>query len=349
MSCRGLPWPWLRSSSEHRAPSIEQPMIPAHWQRQQRPILSADSTAQPWCRVQCMAPHVIHHDGAYHMWYVGNRSATRTADLALGYAHSRDGLTWTEHDANPILLPHDLPFGQSVDTPDVLFDQDEDIYKMWLSIQQKPFDRNAQGTIVGLETALAYATSRDGLAWRIHPEPLLDSSRSPSVLKLAKDHYRMWMNSRPTPEHGWDDLYRHIYVFDSPDGIRWIRRDEPALRPTGPISSCVYPFVLRNRKGYHMWFGGHLTGRKFGIFYANSPDGLNWTPHLDRPTFAASEDPTAFDGRYTSMPCVLEEPDRFLLYYAARDWRNEYVAGDGTVRTDREGRYADIGVAIGAD
>ena len=50
----------------------------------------------------------------------------------------------------------------------------------------------------------------------------------------------------------------------------------------------------------------------------------------------------------TSTPCVLDDEDRYLMYYSARDLGNIYGAGDGTVRADSAGIYRHIGVAVRA-
>ena len=38
--------------------------------------------------------------------------------------------------------------------------------------------------------------------------------------------------------------------------------------------------------------------------------------------------------------------DRLLLYYSARDWNNDYIDNQGRNRTDKDGVYAHIGVAL---
>ena len=53
---------------------------------------------------------------------MGNAGRTRSNDLSLGHAHSSDGLTWTEHPANPILPANEVPLGKDWHTPHVLYD-----------------------------------------------------------------------------------------------------------------------------------------------------------------------------------------------------------------------------------
>jgi hypothetical protein len=92
--------------------------------------------------------------------------------MNLGYAKSEDGIHWKEHAGNPILTAKDLPFAPDFQTPFVLFDEDEKIYKMWfvglyLDTRNKKMDQ-----------LLGYATSPDGVRWKIHPEPIYWSGLS---------------------------------------------------------------------------------------------------------------------------------------------------------------------------
>jgi len=49
--------------------------------------------------------------------------------MAMGYAESDDGIHWTEQPDNPILTDDDIPWDEGWQTPFVLFDQGEKIYK----------------------------------------------------------------------------------------------------------------------------------------------------------------------------------------------------------------------------
>ena len=68
--------------------------------------------------------------------------------------------------------------------------------------------------------------------------------------------------------------------------------------------------------------------------------------HLDAAALPATRSENDFDGRYTSTPCFLEDDDRYLMYYSARDWGTAYTAGDGSTRTDKAGIYRHIGAAV---
>ena len=317
---------------------------PQAWKRRSKPVLSARTTKQSWCKIVCYSPHVIHHDGKFRMWYLGTSTASRSNDIVMGYAESTDGISWSEHPKNPILTANDVPWGQIIQTPFVLFDSDDDLFKMWFVSGHVPRDKN--GKLLSNDQRLGYATSQDGVTWKVHPKPIFPSARSPSVIKEGQHNYRMWMGSRPNvDDHMSGELYTNIYMFTSKDGLKWKRSTKPVLRPTAPARSTVYPFVVKQNGIYNMWYGCHVAGGKFQLFFAQSNDGTKWQVDHTQPAFPAADDKSRFDGRYTSTPCIVRVGSRYLLYYSARDWQNEYIDGQGRKRRDGSGVYSHIGVA----
>jgi predicted GH43/DUF377 family glycosyl hydrolase len=316
---------------------------PQAWQRRDEPILSAATTKQSWCKVVFYSPHVIHHAGLFRMWYLGTSTASRSNDISMGYAESKNGIDWTEHPNNPILTGKDVAWGEMIQTPYVLWDDEDQVFKLWFVSGGVDYDSKRK--ITRNEQRLGYATSEDGIAWKVHPEPIYPSARSPSVIKQGPNRYRMWMGSRPDiEEHMSGELYTNIYEFASTDGIRWERSQHPAIRPSEGAKTTVYPFVIQHAAGYAMWYGCHVPG-KFELFFASSKDGSNWRVDHNSPAFPARAEKHFFDSRYTSTPCVVEMPGRYLLYYSARDMKSTYVDGQGRTRTDGAGIYAHIGVA----
>ena len=308
---------------------------PQPWKRRAAPVMSARTTAEDWCKAVLYSPFVIEHEGRFRMWYVGTSVASRTRDMKVGYAESDDGIDWQPHPDNPILTGKDLPFAEGFQTPFVLFDQEERIFKMWFVVVQSEDDS---------EQALCYATSRDGVKWDIRPKPIHPSARSPMILKSGPNSYRMWANSKGPDGKG--SLFSRIYEFKSTDGLKWKQMEKPCIQPSGTIKSCVYPFVARAKGGkYFMWYGGHRDGGMFELFCAESDDGSVWTTNHAVPAFPAAPGKDRFDSRYTSTPCVVTTPERWLMYYSARDWNREYVGADGVKRRDGSSPYSHVGLA----
>ncbi len=317
---------------------------PQPWQRRAEPILSARTTDAEWCKVVIYSPTVIFHDGKLRMWYLGTSTATRKANTTLGYADSDDGINWRAHKSNPILIGDDIPWGVLLQTPHVLFDYEESIYKMWFV--SGPIRATDKRGSIFIHQRLGYAVSKDGLKWDIQPKPIYPSGRSPSVIKEGPDAYRMWMGSIPDPNGDPSGLFTNIFEFTSTDGIQWQRKAKPVIQPSGKIKSSVYPFVVQQGDTWHMWYGGHIDGGGFELFCAKSKDGSTWSIDHQRPAFSARAGKTAFDSRYTSTPCIVAMPDRYLIYYSARDWVTEYTDGHGVKHKDGASPYAHIGVAV---
>jgi predicted GH43/DUF377 family glycosyl hydrolase len=69
------------------------------WKRMsEKPVLSPQ---RPWEKVAVMCPHVIWDNGTglFRMWYSGGEQYEPDG---IGYATSRDGLTWTKREDNPV-------------------------------------------------------------------------------------------------------------------------------------------------------------------------------------------------------------------------------------------------------
>jgi len=317
---------------------------PQPWQRRAEPILSALTTKEDWCKVVLYSPAVIFHDGKFRMWYLGTSTQTRKANTNMGYAESDDGINWKPHSSNPILTGDDIPWGVFLQTPNVLFDAEESLYKMWFV--SGPIREIGKNGYVYVDQQLGYATSRDGINWNIRPKPIFPSGRSPSVIKQSDGTYRMWMGARPDTTGTSDDLFSNIFEFHSADGIKWQQMTKPSILPGGKIKTAIYPFVVKEKNNWYMWYGGHVDGGKFELFCARSKDGSTWETDQENAAFPAREGKTAFDSRYTSTPCIVTMPDRYLLYYSARDWIKNYVDGAGVKHRDNSSPYAHIGVAV---
>jgi predicted GH43/DUF377 family glycosyl hydrolase len=126
------------------------------WNRESdKPVLSAD---QPWERVAVMCPHVIHDDEAalYRMWYSGGEQYEPNA---IGYATSKDGLTWSKHRDNPVFKPEpSLVWEKDRVTACQVIRQDDSYLMFYIGFRDRD---HAQ---------IGVARSKDGITgWERHP------------------------------------------------------------------------------------------------------------------------------------------------------------------------------------
>lgn len=131
----------------------------------------------------------------------------------------------------------------------------------------------------------------------------------------------------------------------------WQRRDEPVLSAHFTKQSwckvVLYsPTVLYKDGVFKIWYVGTSTGSRstdMALGHAESTDGIHWVEHEANPIMTGEDIPW---GLYVQTPFVLSFPDRYMMYYAPRDWNNTYVMPDGTKGHDGSGVYSHIGVAV---
>lgn len=307
------------------------------WERPDTPIFSNSPPPQPWMKCNIYCPRVIFAQGKYRMWFTGSEVRPTLYRTCIGYAESDDGFEWTLHPENPILTAERLSWGQSLHTPWVLFDEDEQVYKMWYGSTTDVEYRDDGILAKNIRSAMGYATSRDGIQWEFLQEPMIQECRAPCVRRDG-GRYRMWLNASPNPDDSWETAYGYVYEYSSEDGIAWSRLEPHAVKATGNTRSCVYPEVHRINGTWYMWHIGHLKERDdpmnmvyHEIFCDTSDDGVSWTLNHETPAFAASRDLGRFDWKTVSTPCVVDAGDTLMLYYAGCNLKtnfNRFEGGD---------------------
>ena len=265
-----------------------------------------------------VGPRVVLKEGptTYKMWYEGVPGPNRGS---LGYATSRDGLTWNKFAGNPVLAPSEPWEGgaQGEISPGTVFKEGR-VYKMWYHSWD------------GAHRRIGYASSRDGLRWtKYFGNPVLDVGRSeawdasqvvlPTVTRVGERYY-MWYGGLGEKNDGW-----RIGLATSSDGIQWKRHPgNPVLTP-GPPGTWdewgVLPGgLIWDETGFHLWYPGFKKGLVPGIGYASSRDGLRWSRSLRNPVLSRSE---------AVAPDCREAGDTATAYRDGNEVRILYGGWDG--------------------
>lgn len=193
----------------------------------------------------------------WYMWYTGMNDSHSEVGLAI----SPDGVYFERVENSAVLYPT-LPFEQNaVMNPCVLWDEDENLFKMWYSAGEK-YEPDV----------ICYATSIDGLTWNKHRKPVLMKGNNPcdhykvggcDVHKTACSKYVMYYI-------GYQNLdVARICRATSKDGINWIRDDNnPIISPTKGSwdSDAVYkPSVLYNEsdEAQFIWYNGRRNRKEY--------------------------------------------------------------------------------------
>ncbi|NCA80525.1 MAG: hypothetical protein EOM76_10145 [Sphingobacteriia bacterium] len=194
-------------------------------------------------------PVVIEKDGTYHMWYTGQSKDNSW----IGYATSKDGKNWSRKSEKPVLSP-DTPWEKvAVMCPDVIWDAQQKLFKMWYSggEQYEP-------------DAIGYATSSDGLHWEKYVNnPVFANNianeweqakvTACQVIKRQNDYLMFYIGFKNVD-------YAQIGMARSKDGItNWERfKDNPIIKPgNGWDSSAVYkPYAIPDNNRWLLYYNG---------------------------------------------------------------------------------------------
>jgi len=274
-----------------------------------------------WDNAVVSEAKVIFDGEKYHLWYSGRQrletpTGRKRSAMMTGYATSPDGLHWTRHPDNPVMVPGPpgSPEANHVYPPYVLFDGQQ--FHMWYSAH----DFEAW--------SINYAASTDGAAWEKHPgNPLMRAAHDgrwdenfisePSVLWNGQ-RFEMWYNG------GSDrtSTLRVGYAW-SDDGLSWHKwePDEWVLG-VGPLDawddfSVARVHVLYDGERYQMFYEGHDVA-SWRLGYAWSEDGTSWTKDPDNPILDLG--PAGdFDNANAAEPYVIFDGSTYWLYYSGYD------------------------------
>jgi predicted GH43/DUF377 family glycosyl hydrolase len=201
-------------------------------------------------------PSVVKTAAAYHLWYTGQvHGEGRNGQSWIGHAISPDGHSWTRTSDQPVLSPEQPWEKVAVMCPHVLWDEGENLFKMWYSGGEQ-YEPNAIG----------YATSKDGRTWLKHPSNPI----------FVPDPNANWEQHKVTAcqvirQGDWyvmfyigfgDEDHAQIGIARSRDGMHdWERHPgNPVIGPGDDEawdSEATYkPFALFDAGRWLLWYNG---------------------------------------------------------------------------------------------
>jgi len=124
------------------------------------PVLEGD--AGEWDDAGVLSPCVIKESTtSYKMWYSGRAADSVLGSLQIGYATSTDGVNWVKYGTAPVLAKGTDPDWDSRGAGVGCVVEIDGSYKMWYTGYKgyKGYDE------AGIEVAIGYASSRDGISW----------------------------------------------------------------------------------------------------------------------------------------------------------------------------------------
>ncbi len=234
-----------------------------HWAEPQiciAPRITEDGKEDNICR-----PSVVKCGSIYHMWYTGQHNISgRDGTSDIFHAVSEDGIHFTRTSDVPVLSPSLLWEIHSIMCPDVMWDDEQKIFKMWYSAGEQ-YEPNAIG----------YAESSDGLLWNkpfAQPVFQADPTSNWECHKVTachvfrhRDYYWMFYIGFRNED------YAQIGIARSKNGItNWERSHlNPIVAPDADAwdgEACYKPYVMFDGKKWNLWYNGRRgTKEQIGL------------------------------------------------------------------------------------
>ena len=148
--------------------------------------------------------------------------------------------------------------------PNVIFDKQENIFKMWYSAGET-YEPDV----------ICYATSKDGINWtKYKNNPIFIANKNKFCLDSFKvggsDVHKISNNKYIMFYIGYSDINTaRIFIAKSKNGINnWKRLDTPIIKPTkGQFDSdaCYKPTALydKKKKEWLIWYNGRRKNKEF--------------------------------------------------------------------------------------
>lgn len=315
------------------------------------PVLLKGGTGA-WDEEGIYGSSILYEAGTFRMWYSGWTWVP--FQPGIGYASSTDGIIWEKHLDNPLLAEDPDPstiWDTYISDPFVMLDTDEpdpvSRYKMWFGANDGQYPDDY--------TQIGYATSPDGINWVRYPVPVLsvgpDSAwdsrqlETPFLLRLD-DIFHMWYcavgedDGDEIPEEG--ELYQIGYAY-SPDGINWVKYDDPTTTSvlyaeSDPVINpgdwtinewdgffAGEPSVIFRQNAYEMWYVGTsylewppdpLGKVQVQIGYATAVDCVHWIKWPDNPVLIPGPG-GAWDSVAVHTPFVCLLGSEFHMWFSS--------------------------------
>jgi predicted GH43/DUF377 family glycosyl hydrolase len=190
-----------------------------------------------WRGYNLGAPTVIKEDSYYRMWYAGDATVETASVDRIGFAYSKDGISWRDYDGNPVLHPGPAAFdGGAVNKPSVI--KDGNTYKIWYA----GYSSTNVPTI-----GYAESSTRDGrgLAFKAG----VTTVNTPGGMRIMPLCTVPWLFPLDVTQLDVTGPNGFYYLFGDSDiqsvmGLPYI-----SVSPSSSINSGTYTFTLKANNG----------------------------------------------------------------------------------------------------
>jgi beta-1,2-mannobiose phosphorylase / 1,2-beta-oligomannan phosphorylase len=223
-------------------------------------------------------------------------------------------VVWTKHEG-PVITGTSASWYKHLFQPNVLYNADSSRYEMWFGAgysNNRPYQ-------------IGFATSKDGISWTMHPDPVLIPTAGswdsftvewPWVIR-ENGEYKMWY----TGAKNFPEL--KIGYATSPDGINWTKYE---YNPVFGVGSDEWEAlavgtgdIISFNGEYKMWYTGASTDLQYCIGYATSTDGIMWQRDMVNNPVIVPGYPGNWDELHAYAPRLLIIDGIYYMWYSSDD------------------------------
>jgi predicted GH43/DUF377 family glycosyl hydrolase len=251
----------------------------------------------------------------YEMWYGGSFGPPSWRPYRIGFAWSTDGITWTKHPGNPVLVP-DSGAWDAYTTEGAFVLRENGMYKLWYT---------------GMRTAtstwgIGYATSPDGIHWTKHAaNPIMSAGTAdweaggvgnPTIIKEGSTYTMFYDGAHVSHTTFW--IGRAV----SSNGIHWVRDtvNNPVLSPGASgewdDQMVLQPQALVIGSRQYLWYTGYkrVSGiRRIGLAVSGD-GGRTWAK--ERNAVIVPGPAGNWDADWVEAGRVLQVGSAFHMWYS---------------------------------
>ncbi|MDR2346028.1 MAG: hypothetical protein LBE18_08170 [Planctomycetaceae bacterium] len=255
---------------------------------------------------------LLKEDGSYKMY------SSWRPKKSLALSTSTDGKEWTKPQI--IFEPNSkTSWEDNINRPGIV--KKDGVYHLWYTGQVK--DRSHIG----------YATSKDGINFeRQSDEPVLKPELPWEKVAVMCPHvnwdkeeniFKMWYSGGEQYEPN------AIGYATSKDGLHWEKYAENPIfaadkKRKWEQHKVTGGQVVKRKNDYLMFYIGFQTEDLAQIGIAKSPDGIkNWIRYENNPIISPT--PNGWDANACYKPFVIQEKDKWLLWYNGRNKNLERI------------------------
>ena len=302
-------------------PATATPLIPYPLERgfklyTDEPVLPMGSSGS-WDSGLMDPGAVVYYADRFHMFY--DAVPSFPALIAVGYAASTDGITWTRAVTQPVFTITNIPWQPK--PTNFRMNSVMVVDGTWVLYFSAS---NSYTELTGL-VGRATASSPIG-PWTVDPEPVLKPGENGEWDAGDVGHVDVIPSDKGYVMYYSSEL--GIGMATSPDGIKWTKYNDPAtseaaFAKSDPVIAVPAPVGQHDPNVVHTDHGWQMVYRSDrGLEYTTSADGIHWDSATEKPLIS----PVDLQKTIWYSAFIVQDETAYLYFEAGSRNTSTYLA-----------------------